>query len=113
MVMFYPHKTEQGDVFDYQLARLIALADDMREIRSGVPPERLAVDPPVLERWVLANRPAPCLAGLSFGHPLLPGEARPVATSHLCLISDDYSWARTLSRWYRLGRPADSPLGDS
>jgi len=113
MVMFNPRKAEQGAGFDYQLARLIALADDMREIRSGVPPERLATDPPILERWMLANRPAPCLAGLSLGHPLLPGEARPIATSDLCLIADDHSWARTLSRWYRLGRPADSPLGDS
>ena len=113
MVMFYPRKAEQGAGFDYQLARLIALADDMREIRSGVPPERLAVDPPILERWMLANRPARCLAGLSFGHPLLPGEARPIVTSDLCLISDDHGWARTLSRWYRLGRPADSLIGDS
>lgn len=113
MVMFNYCKAEQSAVFDYQLARLIALADDMKAIRSGVPPERLASDPPILERWVLANRPAPCLAGLSLGHPLLPGEARPIVTSDLCLIADDHSWARTLSRWYRLGRPADSPLGDS
>lgn len=113
MVTFNPGKTDQGAVFDYQLARLIALVDDMKEIRSGVSPERFAADPPILERWMLANRPVPCLAGLSFGHPLLPGEARPVATSDLCLIADDHSWARTLSRWYRLGRPADSPIGDS
>jgi hypothetical protein len=112
MVMFNPGKVDQSAVFDYQLARLIALADDMKEICSGVPPERLAADPPVLERWVFAHRPARCLAGLSFGHPLLPGEARPIATSDLCLIADDHSWARTLSRWYRLGRPADSPMAD-
>jgi hypothetical protein len=113
MVTFNSRKAEQGNGFDYQLARLIALADDMKEIRAGVPPERLAADPPTLERWMFANRPAPCLAGLSFGHPLLPGEARPIATSDLCLIAEDRSWARTLSRWYRLGRPADSPIGDS
>jgi hypothetical protein len=113
MVTFNSGKTDQGAVFDYQLARLIALVDDMKEIRSGVSPERFAADPPILERWMLANRPVPCLAGLSFGHPLLPGEARPVATSDLCLLADDQTWARTLSRWYRLGRPAESPIGDS
>lgn len=113
MVTFNPDKADQSAGFDYQLARLIALADDMKRIRAGVPPELLAVDPPILERWVLASRPVPCLAGLSFGHPVLQGEARPIFTSDLCLIADDHSWARTLSRWYRLGRPADSPLGDS
>lgn len=113
MVMFYPFKTDHGTAFNHQLARLIALADDMKEIRAGVPPERLAADQSILERWVLAHRPAPCLAGLSSGHPLLPGEARPIVTSDLCLIAEDQTWARTLSRWYRLGRPADSPLRDS
>lgn len=76
-------------------------------------PERLAADPPILERWVLASRPARCLAGLSFGHPVLQGEARAIVTSDLCLLAEDHSWARTLSRWYRLGHPADSPSGDS
>lgn len=113
MVTFNPRKADQGVVFDYQLARLIALTDDMKEIRSGVPPERLAAASPILERWVMANRPVPCLAGLSSGRPLLPGEARPIVTSDLCLLADDHTWARTLSRWYRLGRPADSPIGDS
>ena len=113
MVTFNPGKADQGAVFDYQLARLIALVDDMERIRAGVPPEHLAIDPPILERWIVANRPAPCLAGLSSGHPVLMGEARPIATSDLCLFADDHSWARTLSRWYRLGRPADSPISDS
>jgi hypothetical protein len=38
--------------------------------------------------------------------PRLPGENRPIGTSDLWLMSEDRSWARTLSRWYRLGRPA-------
>lgn len=113
MVTFYPRRADHGTAFDCQLARLIALVDDMKEIRAGVPPERLAADPPILERWMAAQRPAICLAGLSSGHPLLPGEARPIVTSDLCLIAGDQTWARTLSRWYRLGRPADSPLRDS
>jgi hypothetical protein len=113
MVTFNPGKTDQGAVFDYQLARLIALVDDMKEIRSGVSPERLAASPPILERWAMARRPAICLMGLSAGHPLLPGDGRAIVTSDLCLLADDQTWARTLSRWYRLGRPAESPIGDS
>ncbi|MBN9069734.1 MAG: hypothetical protein J0H60_25735 [Rhizobiales bacterium] len=51
MVMFNPGKADQGNGFDYQLARLIALADDMKEIRAGVPPQRLAADPPIRRSW--------------------------------------------------------------
>lgn len=113
MVTFDSRGANHGAAFEYQLARLAALKADMEKIQCGVPPERLAVDPPILERWAMALRPTLCLTGLSFGHPLLPGEARPIVTSDLCLIADDHAWARTLSRWYRLGRPAGSPLGDS
>lgn len=113
MVTFNPRGADHGVAFDYQLARLTALKTDMEKIQQGVVPERLATEPPILERWVMAQRPAMCLAGLSFGHPLLTGEARPIVTSDLILIAEDHSWARTLSRWYRLGRPADSPLRNS
>jgi hypothetical protein len=43
------------------------------------------------------------LTGKVTGHPLL-GE-RLIRTSMLIYISDDSQWARTLSRWYRLGSP--------
>ena len=112
MVTFSPRTADHDGSFDYQLARLTALKADIEKIQRGVPPERLAADPPILERWVMAQRPALCLAGLSFEHPLLTGQARPIVTSDLCLIADDHTWARTLSRWYRLGRPASSPLRD-
>ena len=89
------------------LERVKALAADLTLVLEGRTPERIAPrDAPVLERWFLARRAEPCLVGLSTGHPLLPGDGRPIATSELWLLSEDRMWARTLSRWYRLGRPA-------
>jgi hypothetical protein len=92
--------------FDFEHARLTALVSDMEQIRRGVPPERLAAEAPLLDRWLIMQRPASCLLGRSTGHPLLPGTDREIVTSDLVLMSTDGSWARTRSRWYRLGRPA-------
>ncbi len=107
MLLFNQHDEPDAN-FTFETARLAALVADMERIHRGVPPQALAGDDaPVLDRWMLGNRLVPCLAGLSTGHPLLPGSGRPIGTSDLWLLSQDYGWARTLSRWYRLGRPAE------
>lgn len=114
VVKFDPDSTRQSLVFDFQLERLSALVADMQEIRKGIFVETLASDPPHLDRWTLGRRPATCLIGYTSGHPVLPGTGRLIATSDLCLISEDGRWALTLSRWYRLGDPldpADQELG--
>lgn len=106
MVAFSIRK-EQGLTFALELARLSALVADMEAIGRGLGPEDLVEgEAPLLDRWILGRCPIRCLVGLSTGHPRLPGENRPIGTSDLWLISEDRSWARTLSRWYRLGRPA-------
>ena len=95
-------------LFDLELARLSAMVADMEAIRRGTPPEDLSQGKaPWLDRWTIAVRPVPCLAGLSSGHPKLPGDNRLIGTSDLWLMANDWTWARTLSRWYRLGRPAE------
>ncbi|MCO5081599.1 MAG: hypothetical protein M9955_08060 [Rhizobiaceae bacterium] len=107
MMKFNPGEREQGERFEYEFGRLSALLADMTAVRGGVSPENLTDgEPPFLDGWVMANRPIPCLVGLSSGHPRLFGTRRPIATSDLWLMSADNSWARSLSRWYRLGRPA-------
>ena len=107
MMKFYLGKQEHGDDFASEFRRLSALLADMAALRSGASPEDLSDgEPPVLDRWVLGQRPIPCLVGLSSGHPRLLGTGRPIATSDLWLMSAGNSWARSLSRWYRLGRPA-------
>lgn len=113
MVIFDQRIPYPGPAFEFQQARLAALLADMEKIRVGTPPEHLARNPPVLDRWVLAHRPALCLAGLSTNHPRLTGEARPIVTSDLWLLSEDRQWGRTLSRWYQLGSPALGAYGRS
>lgn len=106
-MLLFNHRNEPSADFTRELERLAALIADMERIHRGVSPQAMAGDhAPLLDRWVLAKRGAPCLAGLSTGHPELVGENRPIATSELWLLSKDRTWARTLSRWYRLGRPA-------
>ena len=107
MVTFNIHKRQQGEPFEFELGRLSALVADMDAIQRGDSPESMTNgEAPVLDQWVMARRTIPCLAGLSSGHPRLVGSGRPIATSDLWLMSADRTWARTLSRWYALGRPA-------
>ncbi|MBS3652193.1 hypothetical protein KEU06_26715 [Pseudaminobacter sp. 19-2017] len=109
-MLLFNHRDEPSADFACEKERLAALVDDMERIHRGVSPEVMAGgDAPILDRWVLARRVVPCLAGLSTGHPELVGENRLIGTSDLWLLSEDHAWARTLSRWYRLGRPAENP----
>lgn len=109
-MLLFNQRDEPGADFVCERERLAALVADMESIRRGVPPHVMAGDDaPVLDRWVLSMRTVPCLAGLSTGHPKLAGENRLIGTSELWMLSKDRSWARTLSRWYRLGRPAQTP----
>jgi hypothetical protein len=106
-MLLFNQRDEPSAELACELERLAALLADMESIHRGVSPEVMAGDSaPILDRWVLAMSGAPCLAGLSTGHPKLVGENRPISTSDLWLLSKDRTWARTLSRWYRLGRPA-------
>lgn len=102
-------RRENEDELATEVERLRSLAVDIERILEGVPPKAIASEEgvPFLDRWFLANRATPCLIGLSTGHPRLVGVNRSLATSDVWLMSDDKAWARTLSRWYRLGRPAD------
>ena len=113
-MLLFGRETLTDEAFTFQMARLLALAADMERIRRGVPPEAMADEgAPLLDRWILGQRVVPCLAGLSTGHPRLVGENRLIGTSDLWLLSEDCAWARTLWRWYRLGRPAEQARLDA
>ena len=58
--------------------------------------------------WSTAEIPISCLIGAASEHPLLPRDGRVIRTSNLWIMSEEYSCARTLSRWYRLGRPYEA-----
>jgi hypothetical protein len=96
---------------DLYLGRLRSLTDDLDRLRSGHGPtaDELAAAP-LLDLWQPAAKADPCLVGASSGHPLLPGDGRLIHTSALWAFDREAGWARTLSRWYRLGTPLPRSL---
>jgi hypothetical protein len=87
--------------------RLRALADDAARLLQSrsISPVQLKGSP-LLEDYVTAQTPLGLqLIGHVSGHPRI-GE-RMVATSPLWFADPDGAWVRTLSRFYRLGSPAD------
>lgn len=95
-----PDQREAGD-------RLHDLADELQAIRDGTKPvpDDLA-DAPRLEGWRTTSREVRILTGRVYGHPNIP-DGRRITTSDL-YASDGKSWARSMSRYYRLGSPAPS-----
>lgn len=88
--------------------RLRGLLMDIERILEGIPLHAILNDAtPILDRWSLGSRLVSCLVGLATGHPILAGVNRSIASSDVWMIAEDKTSARTLSRWYRLGRPAE------
>ena len=99
-----------------QIASLERLAHDLRTaIKDPLRPAAWLTQPnvhlPLLDDWRYSTRPVVCLEGMSTGHPKRPGARRPIRTSELWLISEEFGWARTYSRWYALGNRYDSLSG--
>jgi hypothetical protein len=87
--------------------RLRVLADDAaRLLHSRSVSPVLLKGSPLLEDFVIAQTPLGLqLIGHVSGHPRL-GD-RMATTSPLWFADPDGAWVRTLSRFYRLGPPAD------
>lgn len=102
---------ERREGIEIEIERLLRLVDDLKMFCIAREPasSQLAVAP-VIERWRVTTRPAYCLTGDVTGHPLKPGAGRRVVTSDLVLIDGERGWARTRSRWYRLGIYAEGKL---
>lgn len=60
---------------------------------------------PEIDLWlpVLHHLGAPCLWGQVRDHPILGGDD--IMTSPVVALNVEEGWARSCSRWYRLGRP--------
>lgn len=106
MLKFAPLSPDQGDAYETSLNRIRGLAADMERIGQGTPVEELVGEPsPLLDQWS-TERPAGRLSRRACKRTSPPrGRGRPILTSDLWLVSADLKWARTLSRWYRLGEP--------
>lgn len=88
------------------IARALADADVLAG--GGAPDEDEVAKSPLLKGWRFAdntNRGRGLrLVGICYDHPVLKGK-RQITTSHLVAIDlDNFRWARTLSRYYRLSR---------
>lgn len=94
---------------DSEISKLERLVTDLKAIRDGeAPTARELAAAPILDRYHHTLGTVPMLVGQATGHPRLPGMGRPIHTSQLWVYGNDVGWARTYSRWYRLGRPADA-----
>lgn len=83
------------------------LADDLTRFSGSFwPTEVELADAPILNHWSGWMLEVPCLAGLVTGHPLARGPR--VRTSPLWALHPSGRWARTETRFYRLGDPLAS-----
>lgn len=86
---------------DRIVANIERLARDLRRYQDGdVPTEQDLAEAPVLYQGRPGAALQPDIVGRVFGHPTI--EDGPITTSPLFAVAPDYSWARTLSRLYRL-----------
>lgn len=89
-----------------EIERLKRLILDLDAMASGAGPTvRQINEAPFLEQWVIGNLPAPHLIGLVTGHPEKEGVDRAIRTSQVMVVDGESRWARTLSRFFRLGSP--------
>jgi hypothetical protein len=87
--------------------RLRTLADDCARLGLGYPVSpTLLQSAPLLEKWTPAMTPqGMVLVGFASGHPI-HGD-RSVISSPVWFADPEGEWVRTLSRFYRLGEPAN------
>jgi hypothetical protein len=90
---------------------LTSLLRDVRYLRTGGMPRPADLSAaPVIDQWSYGLVPARCIVGSVRGHPILGNSAR-IHTSELILIDPEHGWARTWSRYYRLGTPEPPATG--
>jgi hypothetical protein len=87
------------------LRRLLCDLEKLR--RSGVPTSSSLSEAPFLDEWSFAHRLVPCLSGYPEGHPTCRS-GRMARTSDLWVIAPEQRYARTLTRFYRLGARAEA-----
>jgi hypothetical protein len=78
------------------------LANDLEQVGQDGP-ESIAPEVSISD-WMIAKRAVPIMVGTVLGHPTV-ADGRPAATTEIVFWDERWQLARTLTRWYRLGRP--------
>lgn len=87
-----------------QIAALRRLVDDLERILAGEAPTAADLaDAALLDRWSTTFELMPVLVGDVTGHPQLGN--RRMQTAPVYMVDLHFCWARTGTRFYRLGRP--------
>lgn len=108
MIMVSDDRAHVPDL-EFEIERLRRLANDLERIRNGNHPDEAALsNAPVIEGWSLKLRPSVCLSGRVLGHPHIE-EGDLGVTTEIFAFAPTLGYARTLSRYYRLGLPQGVP----
>ncbi|MFC7067069.1 DUF6634 family protein [Brucella rhizosphaerae] len=92
---------------ELEIAMLKSLVGDLERILQGDYPSELELNSaPIITNWKVSVRPSTCLEGALFEHPRLGNLVPSGLTSELWLLDLDRNYARTFSRFYRLGKKA-------
>jgi len=102
-MMIYGDSQREIRQLERMIQKLQALLDDLVAVAQGdLPDQDRLEDAPLIDNWYLATRQIMCLRGEITGHPLL-GYTPHGITSDLWLLAPQRGFARTMSRYYRLG----------
>lgn len=86
----------------HRLRAYRSLARDIERVIKGEGPSEADLEnAPYLDAWGFVASRDIALFGFARDHPLI--EPGPITTSTLCILDPQGNWARTYSRWYRLG----------
>lgn len=85
-------------------ATLARLADDIGKVGSERFDPSMLDHAPFLDEYALIRQPALSLTGIVSGHPRISDWHRCLSTQ-IFYLDIERGVARTVNRWYRLGRP--------
>jgi hypothetical protein len=87
----------------HDIRKLERLLSDLKSLADGgMPSEQTLADSPLLDQYQMRSGRGLSLNGVCIDHPQLVGPA--IYTSNLWVLAPHHGWARTYSRFYRLGR---------
>jgi len=89
------------------MRRIRSMCDDIDAVLAGLPPsEEKLSRAPLLHQWQLVPYQSVCLSGFVSDHPRIRNG--PLVSSQVFMLDPERKWGRTLSRFYRLGTPAEA-----